>query len=45
MKDDWLIVNDQQAGKYLSVNLLHTFLVIISWLIFVDTYINHNFYL
>jgi len=29
MKDDWLIVNDQQAGNYLSVNLLYTFNVII----------------
>jgi len=29
MKDDWLIVNDQQAGKYLSINLLYTFYVII----------------
>jgi len=41
VKDDWLTVNDQQAGKYLSVNLLYTFHVIIFWLIVVDAYIIH----
>jgi len=28
-KDEWLIVNNEQAGKYLSVNLLYTFHLII----------------